>query len=333
MDKLFEIHNKAMELAETAEIAKRQGNHSEYASLIKKAFALEKNASNIVSDDISNEPTRSVLLRSAASLAIDCNEYREAERLISLALIGNPHEEIADELRDLFEQIQFGRHLDLKGIKLSPNEVQLSIFGKSVSHGVAKSDEVSNRVINFERMIYRTAERKSGEPYRERGEPKKSITNEFQIYQTIPRAASFAITLMIGLPEWKKEFQFDNYIEEVIDEVMDALDLVEKEEYDDLYKVIDDETYFRNFLSLTKLFAPTGEDVNQVGLTTLRRGKPKSVTLTKTKKAIVHADEIIKQRRKVETKEVTGILKYADSRKENKDRIRVIDDKKTNTYL
>jgi hypothetical protein len=42
-----------------------------------------------------------VLHRSAASLAVECLQLREAERLIGRALAGNPSPDIADELRDL----------------------------------------------------------------------------------------------------------------------------------------------------------------------------------------------------------------------------------------
>jgi hypothetical protein len=56
--------------------------------------------------DLSAEPTRSVLHRSAAALAVECGEAREAERLIAVALAGNPPEEIAEELRDLWQELR-----------------------------------------------------------------------------------------------------------------------------------------------------------------------------------------------------------------------------------
>jgi hypothetical protein len=37
----------------------------------------------------------------ASSLAVECCQLREAERLIGRALSGNPPPDIADELRDL----------------------------------------------------------------------------------------------------------------------------------------------------------------------------------------------------------------------------------------
>ena len=59
----------------------------------------------MVAPDLGAEPSRSVLHRSAASLAEQCGEFREAERLIAVALSGNPPEEIAEELRDLLQQV------------------------------------------------------------------------------------------------------------------------------------------------------------------------------------------------------------------------------------
>jgi hypothetical protein len=59
-----------------------------------------------VADLIDEEPTRSVLHRSAASLAIKCGEYEEAERLIATALNGKPPDDIAAELRDLLKVVK-----------------------------------------------------------------------------------------------------------------------------------------------------------------------------------------------------------------------------------
>ena len=73
--------------------------------LAREALRSEAAAAELVRDNLAAEPTRAVLYRSAASLAIDCGEYREAERLIATALAGNPPEEIAQELRDLLLQL------------------------------------------------------------------------------------------------------------------------------------------------------------------------------------------------------------------------------------
>ena len=94
-----------MELADEGDIAKRQGNLEQAKRWYREALEYERLAAEAVAPTLTLEPTRSVLHRSAASLAIDCEEWREAERLIAVALSGNPPEEIADELRDLLQQV------------------------------------------------------------------------------------------------------------------------------------------------------------------------------------------------------------------------------------
>jgi hypothetical protein len=98
-------HHKAMELIDEATRARHEGNQERAQSQLREAFALEKEAAALVASDLDLEPTRSVLHRSAASLALQLGEAREAERLIATALAGSPPEEIAEELRDLLEQI------------------------------------------------------------------------------------------------------------------------------------------------------------------------------------------------------------------------------------
>ncbi len=103
--------------------AKLRGDLQRAGELFRQAFEYERKAAELAADDFAAEPTRSVLHRSAASLAIDCGEFREAERLIAVALSGNPPDEIADELRDLLEQV----YANLNG-----EENQLTFIEKAV---------------------------------------------------------------------------------------------------------------------------------------------------------------------------------------------------------
>ncbi len=101
MKKAIKLHREAMDLADQAVAAQRRKARSEATRLFRQAFERERAAAVLFVNDFEAEPTRSVLLRSAASLALDCQEYREAERLIAAALWGNPPGELYDELREL----------------------------------------------------------------------------------------------------------------------------------------------------------------------------------------------------------------------------------------
>jgi hypothetical protein len=95
------LHHKAMEPADQMVLAGQRGNHQAVEDLSRAAFAKERAAADLVANQLDLEPTRAVLHRSAAVLALECSELREAERLISPSITSNPPDDSADELRDL----------------------------------------------------------------------------------------------------------------------------------------------------------------------------------------------------------------------------------------
>jgi hypothetical protein len=105
MSKALELHNKATSIAFLAQQAKAQKNFDEYVKLSGEAFVLESEAALLLRDKLDAEPTRSVLFRSAATLALHCGKVDDAIKMIALALIGNPHEEIKNELFDVLQEI------------------------------------------------------------------------------------------------------------------------------------------------------------------------------------------------------------------------------------
>jgi hypothetical protein len=117
-----DLHHAAMRLVDQASDRRRRGDESEANALLRQAFEQERQAAELAAPDLALEPTRSVLHRSAATLAWQCGEYREAERLIGAALSGTPPETIAEELRDLLLQVYFEQ---------SPRKKRRSLSGPS----------------------------------------------------------------------------------------------------------------------------------------------------------------------------------------------------------
>jgi hypothetical protein len=98
-------HIRAMEQVDRAHEAKQRGDTAAMSRHFTQAFLLEQQAAEAMAPYLDVEPTRSVLLRSAASLALECNRNEEAERLACLGLSGKPPEEIRAELRDVLMTI------------------------------------------------------------------------------------------------------------------------------------------------------------------------------------------------------------------------------------
>jgi hypothetical protein len=280
---IADLHRQAMDQAEEAQLLHRQGQSERALELFRAAFDLERQAALAAADG--PEPDRSVLFRSAASLALDCGELRAAEQLLATGLAGEPPTEVAEEIRDLLEQVQFQRHLDVRGWALETNEIQMSIAGEAIGFGVASSDEFVGRVQDLERIILRTAERRLGREYREGGSPKKGLRDTFEVFISVPRAASFAVTLKLGRPKEQIGLSPIEGQPDVIDEVLDLLEVAEAGDDAELARRIPDPPYLRNFSALARKLAPDGENVSLVGLTSLHRGRARRVALVKPRRA------------------------------------------------
>lgn len=99
------LHNEAMDLALQGDMTEERGKQEESHAFYVAAFEKEREAALLADFKQNPEPGLSILYRSAASLAMQCGRYREAEQLIAKALSGNPAPEIAKELRELLQDI------------------------------------------------------------------------------------------------------------------------------------------------------------------------------------------------------------------------------------
>lgn len=102
--KIQELHREAVKLAKEAQSEFDNENIIEYQNLILKAYELEKTAAEFLKTNFESEPTRSVLYRSAATLAFKSGKHTEAIDLITQALQGNPFNEIKAELLHLLKE-------------------------------------------------------------------------------------------------------------------------------------------------------------------------------------------------------------------------------------
>lgn len=324
MNEVHVLHQKAMALAEDATLEQTSGNTSRAKELYAQAFENERLAAELFANHADSEPTRSVLLRSAASLALDCGDSWFAEKLIARALAGNPPPEIADELRDLLEQVYFHRHLDVRGVVLGPREFQMSIDGSAIGHGVAESDLFVGRVQDLERLVYRTAERRAGRPFRERGRPGKALSRDVGLYLSVPRAASFAVTVRLGYSA-QVELPGLSPSESIIGELLDCIEVLQQGNTEEIERLIPDPAYRRNFLALARRMAPDGDAVRTVGFTAPNpNGGERRVALTRKASEIPTSHLTLAEEA---SKQVTviGTLKYADSTNLQRNEIRLVD--------
>lgn len=123
------LHDEAMRLAHKAVMARARGDVKLFYEHTRKAFLLEAEAANMLLERKDAEPTRSILFRSAAALALECGAFAAAERLSLAGLDGRPEPDVAVEFKVFLEEIEFLRNsrstIDINAYKI-PSGVFLS---------------------------------------------------------------------------------------------------------------------------------------------------------------------------------------------------------------
>jgi len=107
MSKVRMLHDEAMQWAEKAMVARRQGEKTLIVDYSEKAFRLEAEAAALIPNEKASEPTRSILYCSAASLAFEAKCFKDAERLAIQGLAGFPSQRIESELKAIYEKVNY----------------------------------------------------------------------------------------------------------------------------------------------------------------------------------------------------------------------------------
>jgi hypothetical protein len=322
METTSELHQNAMNLAEDAFIAQRSGNDSKANELFSQALALEQKAAEQLPLSVNSEPTRSILYRSAASLAYNYKDFELADRLIALGLSGYPPAEIKEELKNLYEDVNFMRHLKSNGLVMDKSQWLMTIAGDVVRYGGTAADYLMMRVDRISSLFYRTVERMLKQPYRITGSVDKVIKQNYGLYINSFAPGSFAVSFQVGTPDPQTEIpgiekSLPIEPEIVVDEIMNCFEIFESDEPKKLKDHMNDKNYYENFIGLAKQIAPDGKKINLVGFTTVRNGKDKPVALRKSRKEIQRdlkeidvAEDVDKSRMPFSK---SGILMYANT--------------------
>lgn len=174
-----------------------------------------------------------------------------------------------------------------------------------------------DRVRNIEKIIYRIVQRKMGRPFQGQVKYSKTSKENYEVYLSTPRAASFAVSLKIGKPESTDDSQgkFPDMepAAEVLNEMVSCLDLVNQGDTKSLREKIPDDLYYDNFVQLARQIAPDGIDVSQVGITFTRGGKEQRVAFQRQREQIPVSVKPISGEGTGEDVRITGSLQYADA--------------------
>ena len=308
MSRVRELHDEAMRLAQQAMVARHNGEQEYATGLAQQAYILEAEAAEIIEVSIEAEPTCSILFRSAASLAYQAKEYDISLRLIAKGLSGFPPSSIARELRSIYDQVSFEQYLAEHEMILENYELELSMKGSAIGHGIIPYNEFIKRFQQIPKLLERTTQRLLRKEYQRSGR----VAREYQPFIPVVQAfneGSFIVRFqLISQNDRQLSLLFD--ASDVIDEVLSGIELINSNDEEVLERNMS-EAYYLNFLFLVQEIAPDGDRVSLVGLSSVN----KIVTLTRVRSEISLTSSQQKDNDEVgQPIVVEGELDYAKSR-------------------
>ena len=246
-----------MEYTDRSFVARRYGNREEYLHYTRLAYEKEAAAAQLMKDE-DVEPTRSVLHRSAATLAWRCEIYDKAKKLIHQALSGNPPSDIEYELYDLLGTVNLAQ----AGIYLEERQLQFSLNGREVGYGNAPVSELASRESGIRKMLS-IAAKSAVRQFHESSSAKLNGLGEVSLYIDGIYPGSCNVSLRLGKPIQSVLPGFE-HPDEIIAPFLENLRLFDQGEYDALEENIVDSGDYRDFVNAAKELAPDGDKISSV---------------------------------------------------------------------
>ncbi len=316
---IISVHEQAMDWADKARTARRERDEDAYVKYMENAFELEKQAALMIQSEES-EPTRSVLHRSAASLAYKCKKYREAEWLVSRALSGNPPGEILNELRRLSRKVHFQLRLQDQDLSLSDQEFAMYLDGNQIIEGLAPVDLITRRISKLKSIFWNTIRHENGLAF---GSQARIKDQTYTLWVSAFAPSSIDVILKLGVSGQMSISTMGGF-DTIFDRVMTNFNLLNHGDFNQLEDQIADEEYYCNFVALAKEIAPDGDDVVTVNFETRVEGEPRHVSLYRQQQEFneIPLPNLLKSENGLyatdEPITVRGKLQYADSMDEHK---------------
>ena len=316
---IISLHEQAMDWADKARSARRTGDIVAHDGFLEKAFELEKKAALLIQSEES-EPTRSVLHRSAASLAFKCKMYREAEWLVSRALLGNPPGEIMGELRRLNRKVLLELRLEDKNVSVSDQEFTMNLDGNQIIDGLAPVDLITHRITKLKKIFWNTIRQTNGMAF---GSSAQLKNQKYTLWVSAWEPSSIDVVLRLGVSGQMSLSNMGGF-DSIFHRVMTNFELLNHGDYGPLQNQIGDNEYYCNFVALAKEIAPDGDDVVTVNLGAVVDGQQREVDFRRQQQELtgIPLPDLLQSSNGLraidEYLTLRGELQFADGRTEHK---------------
>lgn len=153
------MHDVAMEFVDEAGFALKRGDINMAKLFYQKAYLLEQKFALAIPKDTKFQLSRSIFIRSAATLAFNSGFYKEAEKLATLGLSTSPHLAIKKELEEVLSNtldVQKKKHSKIShitgkimGVDVPAKTVKLLLNNKQQYFEVVATEEKIHEIVKL----------------------------------------------------------------------------------------------------------------------------------------------------------------------------------------
>ncbi len=266
---LNRLHNRSMDLASRAKAAsaKRKPDSLLADSLWKAAFHYERQVADRLLTEFDLEPSRGIIYRSAAALALRCSEYVLAERYAAQGLAGVVDDQIGAQLREVFDEVRFRRHTTGINHQLRDEMIHVSMTGRRVTADFIDASLLSSHVENLHRIIVRVQELLLGYQFRRTGRISKGIQDAMQVRYEPASNGIFGYNLDVFHPQLRLKYPEDGEDATIIGTTRRIFDFAQAGNRSALLGLCrQDHSYYRYFTNVARDVMPDGRKLAFVGL-------------------------------------------------------------------
>lgn len=285
------LHEKSLEAFDEAFLLGRLINrdyqpneNDKIAKLEIKAFRLECKAAKklLRFREAEVEPSRSILFRSAATLAFRLNLFRDAEVLCAHGIATKfAPISILNELRELMDSVRF--HMEMEKIDqfIQPGTLNIHLRGSVVGHKIIKVSESTKRIEATRKIMTRNIERNRGQEFRVEGSPESSISREMETYSVVPENGDSFISLMFGSisPQGTLFPTGMAWVPQAASDLIKGINSISSGNWELFENLIPQKAYRENFLGWARKLGPDGTNITNVGVSSKLLGIVEKATL------------------------------------------------------
>jgi hypothetical protein len=273
-----DLHDRAMALVDKAREHERSGDSIGHLRLLREAYQLEEKAARFLEPIPDSEPTRSVLFRSASSLAFQAEDYQEACNLAFDGLTGHSPREYASELLDIANDAKFRLTLIGQKLRIVKSEITLIVRGPRVAIGLAPAKQTTLMLRRIENLLRSRVEDflKRGIGAGEFDWPPES-PKLFEVFIRPLATEEFAVAFRLGLSEQLHLFGSVSLGDRIVGEFMRDL----AASVEEVISPANQDRFTRGVLKLE----PDGREVTSIEISSLVSGELISVRIPPKKHA------------------------------------------------